>query len=157
MRELLPSIHLQSRKDCCASGQLLTEEALFMWTEELHKSFDALLSHLTSEPVVRLHYPDLPTRVENDCSGFAIGSVLSHEHSDVCYPVASLSSYILSQEAETLPLWFGNHSLYKSLLDLLLGKQQIRDTFKGGKPFERHRLQIPCQSNLPTWTTKCPR
>ena len=65
-----------------ALEKFMTKDAFYAWTEKLQRCFDTLRNRLTSEPILRLHDPDLPTRNETNFSGVAIGSVMSQQHED---------------------------------------------------------------------------
>lgn len=54
----------------------LMNDKEFSWTEEHQKAFEELRTILCSYPVLRVFDPDLPTRVETDCSTIAVGGVL---------------------------------------------------------------------------------
>jgi len=79
-------------------NRLLTKDADFKWGKECQEAFKALRRHLTESPVLRLHDPELPTRIETDSSGFAIGAVLSQKHKDGWHPVAYLSRSMTDHE-----------------------------------------------------------
>lgn len=71
---------------------LLGSTAIFKWTVEQQKAFDALKDAVTSAPVLRIYDPALSTSVETDASGFAIGAVLFQtDNNGVSRPVAYTS------------------------------------------------------------------
>jgi transposase InsO family protein len=55
---------------------LLGEGRQFVWNDSTESSFLALKAAISSAPVLRIFDPDLPSTVETDASGFAVGAVL---------------------------------------------------------------------------------
>jgi hypothetical protein len=71
---------------------LLGEGVPFSWSQEQEKAFTTLKEAIGKAPVLRIFDPDLPTTVETDASGFALGAVLfqTDEHGE-SRPVAFTS------------------------------------------------------------------
>jgi len=55
---------------------LLGEGTPFSWGKDQVRAFTALKKAISKAPVLRIFDPDLPTTVETDASGFALGAVL---------------------------------------------------------------------------------
>lgn len=55
---------------------LLGEGRQFVWDDTTESSFLALKAAISSAPVLRIFDPNLPSTVETDASGFAVGAVL---------------------------------------------------------------------------------
>jgi transposase InsO family protein len=73
-------------------SQLLAGDATFSWDEDKEQAFISLKNAVCSAPVLRIFDPDLPTTVETDASGFAIGAVLFQtDASGISRPVAFTS------------------------------------------------------------------
>ena len=60
----------------------------FSWGATEEQAFQRLKDLFCTAPVLKQWDPGLPTFVEADCSGFALGGVLSQERDGVRYPVA---------------------------------------------------------------------
>ena len=78
--------------------KLLTKDAAYNWNTKCQEAFDILRDSLLCEPLIKHYDPSVPTRVETDSSGYAIGAVLDQEHKDGWYPVAFLSRTMTSHE-----------------------------------------------------------
>jgi hypothetical protein len=79
--------------------KLLAKDAAYYRTTKCQgAAFDTLRDFLLCEPLIKHFYPSLPTRVERDSSGYAIGAVLAQEHKDGWHPVAFLSQTMTSHE-----------------------------------------------------------
>jgi hypothetical protein len=78
---------------------LLGEGVEFCWDEKKEHAFIALKEAISKAPVLRIFDPDLPTTVETDASGFALGAVLfqTDEHGE-SRPVAFTSRKLNSAE-----------------------------------------------------------
>ena len=55
---------------------LLGDNVPFTWDDDKEQSFIALKDAISKAPVLRIFDPNLPTSVETDASGFALGAVL---------------------------------------------------------------------------------
>ena len=55
----------------------------FILTPETEKAFEELKTAFTTTPVLKHFNPELPTRIETDASGYAIGDILSQLHDGV--------------------------------------------------------------------------
>lgn len=120
---------------------LMKKEVPFNWTPDCQNAFDSLRNCLINGSAVKHFDPELPTRVETDSSGQALGAVLSQHHPDGWRPVAFLSRTMTApernypiQEQELLALiyalkkWrhflFGTSiTAYRSLFARHLGNQ----------------------------------
>jgi len=78
---------------------LLGEGVEFSWDASKERAFTALKEAISKAPVLRIFDPDLPTTVETDASGFALGAVLfqTDEHGE-SRPVAFTSRKLNSAE-----------------------------------------------------------
>jgi hypothetical protein len=77
----------------------LGEGRQFVWDDATESSFLALKAAISSAPVLRIFDPDLPSTVETNASGFAIGAVLFQMDTDgSCRPVAFTSRKLNSAE-----------------------------------------------------------
>ena len=78
---------------------LLGEGTAFSWDEDKERAFNSLKEAISKAPVLRIFDPDLPSTVETDASGFAIGAVLFQTDSNgVSRPVAFTSRKLNSAE-----------------------------------------------------------
>lgn len=78
---------------------LLGEGRQFVWDESTESAFIALKTAISSAPVLRIFDPDLPSTVETDASGFAVGAVLFQIDADgFPRPVAFTSRKMNSAE-----------------------------------------------------------
>jgi len=78
---------------------LLGEGRLFVWDDSTESAFLALKAAISSAPVLRIFDPDLPSTVETDASGFAVGAVLFQTDADgFARPVAFTSRKLNSAE-----------------------------------------------------------
>jgi transposase InsO family protein len=78
---------------------LLGEGRQFVWDEATESAFLALKTAISSAPVLRIFDPDLPSIVEADASGFAVGAVLFQIDADgFPRPVAFTSRKMNSAE-----------------------------------------------------------
>ena len=77
---------------------LTKKGVVFQWREEQEKAFQELKRRFTTAPILAHWDPDLPTVVEPDCSGWALGSCLSQWHGDKLRPVAYLSRKLTPAE-----------------------------------------------------------
>ena len=82
--------------------KLLAKNAAYNWNTKCQEAFDTLRDSLLCEPLIKHYDPSLPTRVETDSSGYAIGAVLAQEHKDGWHPVAFLSRTMTSHERDYL-------------------------------------------------------
>ena len=63
----------------------------FILTPEVEKAFEELKIAFTTTPVLKHFNPELPTRIETDASGYAIGGILGQLHEGVWHLVAHYS------------------------------------------------------------------
>ena len=91
--------------------KLTEKKQTYDWTPQCQAAFDKLKQKLISAPVLAYPDPAKPFLLDCDCSGFALGSVLSQTHDNQEHPVAYYSR-TLSQNAITvlpvakfLPSW----------------------------------------------------
>lgn len=61
---------------------LLRKDVEFLWSNECETAFEKIKDYLTSNPVLAIFHPDLPTRIYTDASGEGIGAVLKQVQSD---------------------------------------------------------------------------
>jgi hypothetical protein len=78
--------------------KLLKKDAAFDWNLTAKMLFDQPRDCLLREPVLKRHDPSLPTQIETDSSGYAVGDVLKQIHPDVWHPVAYLARTMTSAE-----------------------------------------------------------
>ena len=80
-------------------ADLTRKDTPFVWTHREQAAFQLLKQRFTQAPVLRDWDPDRPTYLEADCSGFAVGGVLSQEDSQKRrYAVAFFSQRLNSAE-----------------------------------------------------------
>ena len=78
---------------------LLGEGTAFSWDKDKELAFTALKDAVSKAPVLRIFDPDLPTSVETDASGFALGAVLFQtDENGESRPVAFTSRKLNSAE-----------------------------------------------------------
>ena len=65
--------------------------ARLLWLSEHQHAFEAIRTALASPPLLRIFDPALPSRVEADSSGIALGGVLKQEFESIWHPVAYYS------------------------------------------------------------------
>ena len=61
---------------------LTKKDTPFVWGSAQQDAFDTLKKAFTSQPILAVWNPDLPTRIEVDASGYATGGVISQKHAD---------------------------------------------------------------------------
>ena len=83
---------------------LLGEGRQFVWNETTERSFQALKEAISSAPVLRIYDPELPTTVETDASGFAIGAVLFQTDADGSARPVAFTSRKLSAAERNYPV-----------------------------------------------------
>jgi len=57
-------------------NMLQQKKAALVWTSACHKACETFKNALTCDPVVKFFDTDMETRIETECSGFALESVL---------------------------------------------------------------------------------
>ena len=67
--------------------KLLEKDAQFIWDAGCQKSFEELKAYLTTTPIVRAPYWQLPFEVMCDASDMAIGAVLGQREEGKSYVV----------------------------------------------------------------------
>jgi len=77
-------------KVACALTEI-TREGDFKWNSEAQRAFEVLKEHLMKAPILKQFDPSLPTRIETDASGSAVGGVLHQKHNSRWFPVAYYS------------------------------------------------------------------
>ena len=78
---------------------LLGEGVPFSWNSDREKAFATLKDAISKAPVLRIFDPELPTTVETDASGFALGAVLFQtDKNGEARPVAFTSRKLNSAE-----------------------------------------------------------
>jgi hypothetical protein len=70
----------------------------FSWGQPQRDAFEELKERFVTAPILAHWDPELPTVVEPDCSGWALGSCLSQWHGDKLRPVAYLSNKLSPAE-----------------------------------------------------------
>jgi hypothetical protein len=116
----------------------------WQWQEEQQKVFDTLKESFCREPILKVHDPELPTRVEVDASGFVTGGILLQKHSDGrWHPVAYRSQSMRKEER--------NYEIYdREMLGTIRALEDWQH-FLEGLPFEL----ITDHKNIEWWTTAC--
>lgn len=96
-------------KICTPLYALIKKDKPWEWTPDAQKAFETLKKAFTTGPVLKTWTTELPTRIECDASNYAIGAILSQQHTDEkgkkkWHPVAFLSKAMLPAER--------NYSIY---------------------------------------------
>jgi len=95
--------------------ELLKKGVRFLWTDELEKSFRALIHATTTAPTLILPDPTKPYIITADACGYGIGACLMQDHGKGLQPIAFLSKKLNNAE-----LRYENHerellALYRTL------------------------------------------
>ena len=77
---------------------LTKKDMPWQWHEEQQKVFDTLKESFCKEPILKVYNPELPTRIEVDASGFAMGGILSQKHPDGRWHPVAYRSQPMSKE-----------------------------------------------------------
>lgn len=108
-----------------------SSKSSFILTPEAKKAFKDLKAAFTTAPVLRHFNPELPIRVENNTSDYAIGGILSQLHSEVWHPVAYCSRKQIPAETR-----YDTHD--KELLAIVESFKHWRHYCEGS----RHKTQV---------------
>ncbi|KAL0830207.1 hypothetical protein ABMA28_003662 [Loxostege sticticalis] len=73
-------------------AHLTRKDAKFAWTPECEAIRKNIIQHLTSEPVLAIFDPNLPTEVHTDASAIGYGAILLQVHSDATKRVVAYFS-----------------------------------------------------------------
>ena len=123
---------------------LTKKDVPWTWGTEQEKSFQALKTAFTTEPVLAMWEPNRPTRLEVDASGYATGGVLSQKLDDgLWHPIAYRSESMSDAER--------NYEIYdRELLSIIRALEDWRHYLEGlPQPFEI----ITDHRNLEYWRT----
>ena len=110
---------------------LTKKDTPFLWGPKQKEAFDTLKSAFTSQLILAVWDPSLPTRVEVDASGYATGGVISQKHSDgFWHPIAYRSQSMTGAER--------NYDIYdREMLAICEALKDWRHFFEGlPQPFE---------------------
>ena len=110
---------------------LTKKDTPFVWGSAQQDAFDTLKKAFTSQPILAVWNPDLPTRIEVDASSYATGGVISQKHADgFWHPIAYRSQSM--SEAER------NYDIYdREMLAICEALKDWRHFLEGlAEPFE---------------------
>ena len=104
---------------------LTKKDTPWVWGNAQQEVFDAIKSRFCSEPILKVYDPELPTRIEVDASGFAVGGILSQKHEDgLWHPVAYRSESMSKEER--------NYEIYdREMLGLIRALEDWRHFLEG--------------------------
>lgn len=72
-------------------SQLLKKHVVFEWTDVHENIRQEIITKLTTQPVLKIFDPDLPTELHTDASSLGIAAALMQKEKGIIYPVAYFS------------------------------------------------------------------
>ena len=121
---------------------LTKKDTPWTWGSAQQEAFDAIKAKFCSEPILKVYDPELPTRVEVDASGFAVGGILSQKHEDGLWHAVAYRSESMNKEER-------NYEIYdREMLGLIRALEDWQH-FLEGIEFE----VVTDHKNIEWWAT----